>query len=176
MILQSLIITIASLSVFLIFTEILTIDIFHGEKTVIDFNLMIFGIRFTQTKNKKKKGRKKRFRSAFYTLKNIVEPIIRKSELSINSIRVFYPHATPFINAIKVGIFNSAISSALAYVEANSKKFRLGTITYEDSANNNYRIVFDISLKLSLLSFFFAVVKAGLHKKRKVNELWQKTK
>ena len=53
MIIQSLLIAIASLTVFLILTEVLTISISYGEKTVIDLDLTFFGIRLTKTKNEK---------------------------------------------------------------------------------------------------------------------------
>ena len=167
MILQSLLILIASLTVFLILTEILTIDIHYGEKTVIDFDLMIFGIRFTQTKKQDKKGRKKRFRPDFYTTTNIINTLISKSEITIHDISVFYPTTSPDEDAIKIGMCNALLSPALAYAESNSKNFILGNITFEKSANNNYRIALDISLRLYLISFLGTIIKLHLRKKEK---------
>lgn len=168
MVIQSLLYLIASLTVFLILTEILTIDISYGKQMIIDFDLMIFGIRFTQSKKKNKKGRKKRFRPDFYTLTSTVKTLISKSEVTVHRIAVSYPYKSPSENAIKIGLFNSLLSSALAYTEANSKKFRLGNITFEDSANNNYKIALDLSLKLSLISFLGTFLKLRLRGVRKV--------
>ena len=177
MIIQSLLYMIASLTVFLVLTEILTIDISYGDQTVIDFDLMIFGIRFTQSKTNNKKGRKKRFRPDFYTIRNILDRLLNKSDLTVRSVEIYYPHGEPSSNAIKVGACNSFLSVILAYAEANSKKFKLGKITYADSANNNYKIVFNINLKLSLLSFLNTVIKLRLQRKsRKGKSLWQKAK
>ena len=177
MIIQSLLYMIVSLTVFLVLTEILTIDISYGDQTVIDFDLMIFGLRFTQSKTNTKKGRKKRFRPDFYTVKNTLDELLSKSDLNVRSVEIYYPYGEVSANAIKVGACNSILSAILAYAEANSKKFKLGKITYADSANNNYKIVFNVNIELSLLSFLNTVIKLRLQRKsRKVKSLWQKAK
>lgn len=161
MIIQSLLIAIASLTVFLILTEVLTISISYGEKTVIDLDLTFFGIRLTKTKNEKqnKKGRKKRFRPDFYTITEFIRRLFSKSDVTVRFIRVYYPDDDPAESAIKIGLFNSLISTAIAYAEAYSKKFQPGNITFLESANNSYKIEFDISLRLSLISFIAVLIR-----------------
>ena len=95
MILQSLLYLLASLTVFLILTEVITIDISYGEKTVIDFNFMLFGIRFTESEKADRKGRKKRFRPDFYTVTNLIKHLLHNSEVIVHRIAVLYPPKTP---------------------------------------------------------------------------------
>ena len=176
MIIQSLLVLIASLTVFLVLTEILTIDISYGDKTVIDFDLMIFGIRFTQTKKQNRKGRKKRFRPDFYTVMSIINTLIGESEITVRRISVFYPQSSPDENAFKEGLCSSLLYPALAYAKVSSKNFILGNITFENSANNNYRIALDITLELPLISFLIILMITRMRNRRKVKPLWRKTK
>ena len=162
MIIQSLLYLLASLTVFLILTEVLTIDISYGDSTVIEFNLMIFGIRFTKAKSKNKKGRKKRFRPDFYTLATIIKLALSKSEIILHRLILLYPDKTPAANAIKIGALNSLLSAAVAYADGNSKNFYLGNISFENSANNSYKIMLDASLRISLLDFLIIIIRLHL--------------
>ncbi len=153
MIIQSLLYLIASLIVFLILTEVLTIDISYGDITVIDINFAVFAISFIDRKNT---TRKKRNKSARNTFKNIISFVLsasRKSDIILHRLNLQLPEGEPAEYAINKGICFSLISSFLAYIENNSKNLYLGNISFNDSANNNSILTFDISFRISLLSF-----------------------
>ena len=54
MVIQSLLLLLTSLTVFLIITEILTINISYGKNIVIDINFTVLALRLINDKNNKK--------------------------------------------------------------------------------------------------------------------------
>ena len=153
MIIQSLLFLIASLIVFLILTEVLTIDISYGDITVIDVNFTVLAISFIDRKSNTRKKRKKNEKNNFKYISAFVLSASRKSDIILHRLNLRLPRTEPAQNALNKGICFSLLSSLLAYIESNSKNFYLGNISFDDSANNNSILTFDISFRISLLSF-----------------------
>ena len=165
---QSLLFLITSLTVFLILTEILTVNVFYGETTVIDINLTVFGIRLTESSdpiNGKKKQRKK---SKVGAIKDFVIAASEKSEITVRYINFSMPKDEPAQVAIKQGIYISLLSSLLAYAENKAKNLYIGNITFDNSANNNLKISFDISFKISLIALLSSLCTYAKRRNRKV--------
>ena len=89
MVIQSLLLLLTSLTVFLIITEILTINISYGKNIVIDINFTVLALRLINDKNNKKasKRRRKKNRNLLF-LKNILLLVSRKSEVTIHEIYI----------------------------------------------------------------------------------------
>lgn len=174
---QSLLFLITSLTVFLILTEILKIDISYGDKTVVDFNFTIFAIRFTSDNSPNKKKKKRRNRRKISNFLYFISPILSKSEIVLHHISVLLPYDSPSDYAVKRGAYISLLSSLLAYVDAEAKKLVVNDITFGVSANNNYKISYSVSFTVSLLNFltFLPVFFKRRHEERR-KLLWQKIK
>ena len=174
----SLLFLIASLSIFLILTEVLTIDIFYDENLILDLNFTIFAIRFTKSEHRSENNKKKRRRRNFTasSLFDIISPALNKCEVVLHHLNISLPADSPNKCVTRQYLYVSVISPVFAYVEAKSKKFSLNDITFDVSANNNYKISYRISFEISLIDFFtfFVLFRHRSHERRKL--LWQKTK
>lgn len=177
MIIQSMLFLITSLTVFLILTEILTINISYGEVTVIDINLTIFAIRLTTKKNgNSSKRKKRRQRNSFKSILGLIFTASKKSDIVLQRLNISLPEGEPSGTAIKQGIYLSLISSVLAYAESKAKNLYIGNITFDNSANNNLKIAFDISFRISLMSFLASLCIYMKRQKKGYGLLWQKAK
>ena len=160
MIIQSLLFLLTSLTVFLIFTEILTINISYEKNTVIDINFTVLALRLINDKdNKKTTKRKKKKIKDLRSLKNIILLISRKCEVTIHEIYIPFKALRPSNFAIKKGLYTTLLSYLLSYIENNSKKLKVNNIIIDDSGNNNYTPSFYISLKLSLITLLTLLPK-----------------
>ncbi len=174
---QSLLFLVTSLTVFLILTEILTIDIFYGEKTIVDFNFTIFAIRFTSSDSKREKKKKRRNSKNIPSVLRFISPILSKSEIVLHNLYISLPSDSPSDYAIKRGIYISLMSAVFAYIDTAAKKFTANDITFHVSANNNYKVSYRVSFTVSLLNFltFLPIFIKRRHEERR-KLLWQKIK
>ena len=156
---QAIIYLFASLFIFLILTEIITINFYYGEVIIIDINFMIFAVKFTKRRKQKEdnKNEKKHGRAGKDIFLLFLSSIIRKSDIILHRLDLSLPNKDPAANAIKYGIYTSFISSLLAFAEENSKNFSSDNIIISYSDHNSLKAVIDARIKISLLDIIISV-------------------
>ncbi len=155
---EALIFLSASLFVFLILTEILTINIIRADTTVVEVNFMISAIRFTK-KEKASNKRKQKRRVPIPPIGIIAAYLSRlasKSDIHIRSLVLSGSAPTPSAEALRSGIYNSAISVILGIIEENAKKFTAEHISISVSEHNKLQV--DTKITISLLDLIICTV------------------
>lgn len=147
-----------SLSVFLIFTEVITLDILYSDETVVEIGLTIFAIQFTKNKKQKQKSPKKRKkRRGAADIYPFITALIPRSEISIREISFGIRARDPAEYALKRGASILIVSSMLAYAEENAKKFSFSNIKLTFSEHNNSDITVNAQIRISLTDILIAL-------------------
>ncbi|MBQ9070345.1 MAG: hypothetical protein IJY23_03245 [Clostridia bacterium] len=162
----------ASLLIFLILTEVITVRIVRGDESFFDVNLTLFAIRLTpiknnDTKKSKKKSKKSNIRSA------LILEILRKSKIVVREFKLTIPEKDPANNAFRGGVYTSVLSSIIAYAEENVAFFHADNIIIDYSAHNELKTTLDADITVRLSSvigcvfvFLFESVVNKLKQKR----------
>lgn len=171
----------AALTVFIVLTDSITIDLKIGENYIITVNFMVFAITFKRDKNERngrfsKKSKRKKNNHFWYSLLMLIIP---RSSIKINSLHVILPDGSPHINSISYGIAASLISSFIVFLEYNSKFFEATNIRISYSEHNTLKKELEAEFKISILDlliiatvffakrFYYRLLKTRI---RKVNE------
>ena len=179
--LYSLIFLLTSLLTFLIFTEIITVNIFYDGNAIIDINFKIFAVRYTKTQNRSKNkvsGRRRHIFPLQIAVFSYFSRLVEKSYIDVSELTLLQDSSSYSSSALKNGIFTSLISALIAYAKENAKKFSAHNITFSTSEHNSLRL--NAKITISLIDFIvctapFAVDIAKSKLKRK-GKLWQRIK
>lgn len=146
----------ASLLVFLILTEVVTINIKYDNVWIAKISLMIFAIQISQSKKRKSKAslKKKRQRKppvmrlckSIYRLAGASNIFIRNITLKINS-------ENPISYALIRGSYLSLISAGMAALSSKGRNFRYGNIIITPSVHNKNELFLNASIECSLIAF-----------------------
>ncbi len=164
---EALIFLTVSLSVFLIMTEIVTLDLTYGDITSVQISFNIFALRFTKSDRigKKRARRRSRFR-----IRGIIYPalsaLIPRSEIYVRELSLGIYASDPAVYALRRGFSLLFISPLLAFAEENAKKFTLDNITLGVSEHNNSDVRMNISIKISLLDIIIGLISALMSARR----------
>ena len=145
-----------SLIIFLILTEIITVNIKYYETSYIDINFMIFGIclfpkgkrKSNVSRDKKDKKKTKKYTSLRYAFKYL----LNHSYINLKELNLTIPDATPKNSALFCagGIFVS--DAILNCIYQNSKNFKSGKIFVGACDNNSFKLEFNTKITFSFLS------------------------
>lgn len=167
-----------ALTVFLIFTEVLTVDIFYYEDIELNLNLNILGIKLTPERvvkrNEKRKNKKKSTKKeVFSTLIPAINFLLHRSEVEIKhlSVEIKQSEASEFF--IRKGICLSFINSFMILLEGNSKIFAKENIIITTSDNNNIKFYVKLTVPLLhvLTALFVYLKERFFRKRRKINNV-----
>lgn len=155
---ESLIFLLASLLIFLVLTEAITLRALYGtEERVIIIDFMLFGIRLNLNNKKRnnKRRRKKQSKKAkpqFTAIKPATEYLLSKSTIKISYLNIKTASHEPSDTALRSAGIVSALSAMFALIDAYSKKFSYDNIFIGVSDNNKTELAFDISIEAHILS------------------------
>ena len=146
----------ASLLVFLILTEIVTVTFIYNKFWMAKINFMIFAVQLSETdksqvtkRSNEKKGKKS-------TLLNLYKPflrLIRASDIYIPSVSLAIKAENPITYALLRSSYFSFISAGFAALSSVSRNFEHGNIIITNSEHNKSEVALDARIKCSLLSF-----------------------
>ena len=179
----ALIFLLTSLLTFLIFTEIVTVNIYHNGNTVIDVNFMIFAVRYTKS-NKAAKSKSKRNARRLIPATAIISCIsrlIEKSYIDIFEFSLGQGGDSFSAIAFRNGVLSSFISAFIAFAKENSKKFTARNITISTSEHNNLKLNAKITVSLLNLiictfPFFISVIGSAIKRLKGKSKIWRKIK
>ena len=158
---EALIFLFLSLSVFLILTEIVTVDLVYGISTSVQISLNVFALKFTKSKERdvKPPRRKRRFpaRGAIYRILSVLIP---RSEIHVRELSLGFNASDPASYALRRGFLLLFISPLLAFAEKNAGKFTADNITLGVSEHNNHDVRMSISIRISLLDIIIGLLSA----------------
>ena len=167
-----------ALFVFLIFTEILTVDILYDKSPELDFNLNILGIRLrpedTVKRKKQRKRRKKRARKdAFAALMPVILYVLSHSHTEIKGLHLTIDSNDAADFFIKRGVLTSFINSVLTLIEENSKTFSKENIIICASDNTNIKFYVKLTVPLMFIAraVFVYLKQRFLAKRRKTTNV-----
>ena len=183
---QAFIYLLASLSVFLVLTEIVTVNIIYDGDFTLEIGLMIFAVRLTTAKRGVTKSRVKRSvqkRLGKSLLPNLTLIILEKGKISVRSFHFSLPANSPFSSAIKYGIIVSLLSSVLSLQNQKNIFFNPKNITAAYSDNNKIKALIDVRIEIYLIKLIVNLIAFSilsfvdrliLPKEKRM--IWQKTK
>ena len=158
---QGLIFFIASLLVFIIFTETVTIKVLFDKKTVIQIHFTVFALYLEESDasssktGKERKGRKRRRRDTA-TLFSYLKKLIPYSHISVTDLTLYLPQNDPAKYVlIRTGAI-SFISAVMTYARSKADFFQYRDITVKASDNNNLAATLNMSITVSLLRILTA--------------------
>lgn len=156
---QGLIFFIASLSVFIIFTETVTIRVIFNKKTVIQIHFTVFALHLEESdapSTKIRKGRRHRRRNTA-TLLSYFKGLIPYAELSVTEFTLNLPQNDPARYVLLRTGAISFVSAAVIYASSKANFFQYRDITVKASDNNNLAATLDVSMTVSLLRILSAL-------------------
>ncbi len=171
-----------SMTAFLIFTEVVKINIFYSvDKKIVEFNFTLFALVFEDNKEKnvsdkkrgKKRSRKRKLNISFSYIQRLISLFIKKSEIKIKNLNAVFPLDEPDKNYIRYGLYNSILSSIYIFAENNAKKFEANNIIISYTEHTKTKISLDMHLKISLLNLLiifmdFTFESMKTYKRKKV--------
>ena len=177
-------ITAIILIIFLIFTEIITVNLRISDKAEIDVNFMIFAISFKKPpkNNNTAKKSKRKVKLPIGAYLKLLFSVLRTSEIILRRASVDVSSSDPFIGVLNQGLYSTILGAAISYAEANSKKFTFDNIKYTDTEHNNIKldagivipmrelIVSFVPFLYELLSAYTKNMRGRLKNGRKQNE------
>lgn len=161
---------------FLVLTEVITVTVAYDDYAVIEISLMIFALKLTFCQKDKKRNKKKSKKTDSPFWGSFMSSAAKRSDITIKRLNVKIPAAEPQINALRFGVYTSALSSILALIKNNTRNFTVGNINTEYSEHNKPEIAFDAQIKISalnllicLIGYGFEIASRKLFKKRGIN-------
>ncbi len=162
----------ASLIVFFILTELITLDIYYDEVLTVNINFMVFALRLSKKQSNVSGGRGKSFRPPINALKSFITRLLKVSFLYVKKLHVFISAKTPFSYAISHGAYSSFISTCLIFAEQACKKFAYDNILVAQSDHTKSKICFNIKIEFTLYSLLiclFLLILNSFIKRDKIN-------
>lgn len=157
---------IASLLVFLILTETLTVRFVYSDVKRIDVDLNVIGVSLFPTRSRKRKKEKESMHSPRRSLERILSigAWLSVATLKVNSLTVSIAASEPMELALKRAAAYSFISALFAYASERSAFFCADNIIINASGNNKSELSFDIELEAALLRFIAAAIALFLRR------------
>lgn len=155
----SLICIFASLLIFIILTETLTIYISQRDHiTAYEIHFIVFAIVLRKEKQTKKHYKKRFSDNKNKIFKSFLPKLIKSSEITVNNIEIYLPSSNPFADALRHGIYSSFLSSLIAFGESNTHFFKTRNIKLINSEHNKITTFIDIKFKITLLDALICFV------------------
>lgn len=162
---EAVIFPLSALFIFLIFSEIITVEVFYDDVFHFNINFNIFGISLypekaierAKKREKRKKQKNKIKRSDIPAIKDAFVYLLSYSTVEINDIRLYMKSAPGLNTYVKEGALYGALYSILYILRLNSKKFIQNNIFISSSDNNKNDLYLDAKITFPLFRVIFAV-------------------
>lgn len=148
----------ASLLVFLILTEVITVSLNYDRLWMAKINFMIFAVQLSQSESSQKKKsskKRRRRRPAILRLYKLIYRLGRRSDVYINTLAIKISSDNPYEYAITRGAYLSLLSAGAAALISAGRNFSYDNIIITNSEHNKTEVILDVKFKCSLISFLF---------------------
>jgi hypothetical protein len=159
----------ASLLVFLILTEIVTINIKYDNRFVVKINLMIFAVQISQSAQSESTAslkKKKRKRPAILRLYKSAYRLIGASDIFIRNLTLKIASENPISYALTRGTYLSVISAGMAMLSSTGRNFKYGNIIVTSSVHNKTEVTVNANIKCSLVAFLYFCISLVIGKRK----------
>ena len=153
---MGILITLAVLTAFVLFTEILTVKIIISDEKTLEFSLMIFALALKFGKEPLTEAKRGVRYPSTASLLRFIFSVAEISNVEIKALSIPLPDSTPQNDALTRGILLSAIAAFIGFAKENTGFFSFGSIFFDRSEHNNLKL--EASVKVPLFRFLVRLI------------------
>lgn len=149
---EALVFPLASLLIFLILTETVTVRLYNTRGLKADIGLRIFALELSPKTSGRPQKKSRNKRKNDKSLKKVLKFILKRSHFEVDELTVLTTDLSPFTYFILDGVLHliyAIVGSIVRFFFANSD---FDNINFLSSANTNPEIKFDVKISFSAIT------------------------